>query len=79
MGFEETFCKSCDYDSDIIADEQFVSSWIVKKCHFLRYVEKHIFWGQFVDWEFQCKAGANKQRRENAFEDISDFVIKNMV
>lgn len=32
-----------------------------------------------VDWEFRSHAGANKQRRENAFEDISDFDMKNMV
>lgn len=32
-----------------------------------------------VGWEFRRQAGANKQRRENSFEDISDFDIKNMV
>lgn len=80
MDFEETFCKSCHHDYDVIANEQFaMSNWIVKKYPFLSYVEKDIFWGKFVSWKFQRQAGVNERRRENTFEDIFDFDIKNMV
>lgn len=80
MGFGETFFKSCHHDCDVIADEQFLTlNWIVKKCHFLRYIEKDIFGGNLLAGSFNVGLEPISEEEKKTFEDILDFDIKNMV